>query len=226
MRQFNDTVRAVFALTPSELRARSKTQNPGAGRTTPGALNLRLPFRRPFAPSFIFEFLARRAVAGVEAGDASSYRRTIGLAHGAGVIELGTAAGRTDRAELDQPSFVQAWVEQGWIPCRLRLADLRDLASAVARCRRLLDLDADAVAIADALGADPVIGAAVQAEPGRRVPGHVDGFELAVRAVLGQQVSVAGARALAGRLATTLGRSLDGIDASAADPVDVWRTGE
>lgn len=211
VRQFNDTVRAVFALTPSELRARSKVQNVDTSRMTTGALNLRLPFRRPFAPSFIFEFLAHRAVAGVEAGDACSYRRTIGLAHGDGVIELGTAADGAGGAERDESSVVQRWVEQGWIPCRLRLTDLRDLASAVARCRRLLDLDADAVAIADALGADPVIGAAVQAQPGRRVPGHVDGFELAVRAVLGQQVSVAGARALAGRLATTLGRSLDGV---------------
>ena len=231
VRQFNDTVRAVFALTPSELRARAKMHSTpngtgtstGTSRTpTPGALNLRLPFRRPFEPSFIFDFLARRAIAGVEAGDAWSYRRTIGLAHGAGVIELGTAAGPTDARQRDQPSPAQAWVEQGWIPCRLRLADLRDLASAVARCRRLLDLDADAVAIVDALGADPVIGAAVQAEPGRRVPGHVDGFELAVRAVLGQQVSVAGARALAGRLVTTLGASADGISAGAsADPAGV-----
>ena len=207
VRQFNDTVRAVFALTPSELRARSKANRTADGAPTPGALNLRLPFRRPFAPSVTFEFLAQRAVAGVEAGDAWSYRRTVGLAHGPGVIELGTAAlaqaGRGDLPSLVQP----AWVEQGWIPCRLRLADLRDLASAVSRCRRLLDLDADAVAIVDALGADPVIGPAVQAEPGRRVPGHVDGFELAVRAVLGQQVSVAGARALAGRLVTTLGVS-------------------
>jgi AraC family transcriptional regulator of adaptative response / DNA-3-methyladenine glycosylase II len=229
VRQFNDTVRAVFALTPSELRARSKVQggadknahSSGTGRTpTPGALNLRLPFRRPFEPSFIFDFLARRAIAGVEAGDAWSYRRTIGLAHGAGLIELGTAAGPTHLGERDQPSLVQEWVEQGWIPCRLRLADLRDLASAVARCRRLLDLDADAVAIVDALGADPVIGATVQAEPGRRVPGHVDGFELAVRAVLGQQISVAGARALAGRLVTTLGASADGISAGASSGAD------
>jgi len=235
VRQFNETVRAVFALTPSELRARVKMHSTphsagtntgtstgtGISRTpTPGALNLRLPFRRPFEPSFIFDFLARRAIAGVEAGDAWSYRRTIGLVHGAGLIELGTAAGLTRLDERDQPSLVQAWVEQGWIPCRLRLADLRDLASAVARCRRLLDLDADAVAIVDALGADPVIGAAVQAEPGRRVPGHVDGFELAVRAVLGQQVSVAGARALAGRLVTTLGAAADGISAGASSGAD------
>ncbi|HEY8728595.1 MAG TPA: DNA-3-methyladenine glycosylase 2 family protein, partial [Acidothermaceae bacterium] len=119
VRQFNDTVRAVFALTPSELRARSKAhgganrnaQSTGTSRTpTPGALNLRLPFRRPFTPSFIFDFLARRTVAGVEAGDAWSYRRTMGLAHGAGVIELGTAADGTHAGDHDGPSVEQAWV--------------------------------------------------------------------------------------------------------------------
>ena len=74
------------------------------------------------------------------------------------------------------------------------LDDLRDLAAAVQRCRRLLDLDADPVAVADVLGADPLLAPLVAAAPGRRVPGAVDGLELAVRAVLGQQVSVAGAR--------------------------------
>jgi AraC family transcriptional regulator of adaptative response / DNA-3-methyladenine glycosylase II len=158
---------------------------------------LRLPFRRPFAPTPIFEFLATRAVTGVEHGSDSCYRRTLGLTHGSAIIELGDRAGSTE-----------VWVKQGWIPCRLELSDLRDLASAVARCRRLLDLDADAQAVAEAFGGDPILGAAICAEPGRRSPGHVDGFELAVRAVLGQQVSVAGARTLAARLVAAQGEPL------------------
>jgi len=158
---------------------------------------LRLPFRRPFAPTPIFDFLATRAVTGVEQGSDSWYRRTVGLTHGSAIIELGERAGSAE-----------VWGKQGWIPCRLELCDLRDLASAVARCRRLLDLDADAQAVAEALGSDPILGAAFCAEPGRRSTSHVDGFELAVRAVLGQQVSVAGARTLAARLVAAHGAPL------------------
>jgi AraC family transcriptional regulator of adaptative response / DNA-3-methyladenine glycosylase II len=96
----------------------------------------------------------------------------------------------------------------GAIECGLRLADGRDLSAAVHRCRRLLDLDADPHAIDEVLGADPVLGPLVASAPGRRSPGHVDGDELAVRAVLGQQVSVAGARTIAGRLARRVGTPL------------------
>ncbi len=87
----------------------------------------------------------------------------------------------------------------------LILADLRDLHTAVARCRQLLDLDADPVAIWEALRDDPLLGALVRRDPGRRVPGAADGFELAVRAVIGQQVSVPGARTVAGRLVAAAG---------------------
>ena len=97
---------------------------------------------------------------------------------------------------------------EGFIHCRLHLHDVRDLAAAVQRCRRMLDLDADPVAIAEQLGADPVLADAVSAEAGRRLPGHVDGFESAIRAVLGQQVSVAAARTLAGRIVARHGQRL------------------
>ena len=90
----------------------------------------------------------------------------------------------------------------------LRLADLRDLGSAVERCRRLLDLDADPDAIAAVLGADPDLGPLVLARPGLRVPGHVDGFEVAVRAIIGQQISLAGARTLAARIVEDFGTKL------------------
>ena len=86
------------------------------------------------------------------------------------------------------------------MPATFTLTDLRDLAAAVERVRRLLDADCDPVAVDDAFAGDPVLGPLVRRRPGLRVPGHVDGNELAVRAVLGQQVSVAGARTVAGRL--------------------------
>jgi AraC family transcriptional regulator, regulatory protein of adaptative response / DNA-3-methyladenine glycosylase II len=206
VRQFNDTVREVFALTPSQLRA---SRRPFNRTPTAGALQLRLPFRLPFAAAPTFEFLATRAVTGIELGGSFGYRRSVGLAHGAAVIELG------EFTAVQDPTAT--WVARGWLPCRLELSDLRDLASAVSRCRRLLDLDADAQAVSEALGDDPLLGGAIEAEPGRRVPGHVDGFEVAVRAVLGQQVSVAGARTLAARLTAALGEQLP-VDDSAATP--------
>jgi AraC family transcriptional regulator of adaptative response / DNA-3-methyladenine glycosylase II len=98
------------------------------------------------------------------------------------------------------------------VSATLRLADVGDLAAAVSRCRRLLDLDADPVAVDDHLGADPLLGPLVREAPGTRVPGHVDGAELAVRAVLGQQVSVAGARTLAARLVRSHGERLAAAD--------------
>jgi AraC family transcriptional regulator of adaptative response / DNA-3-methyladenine glycosylase II len=101
--------------------------------------------------------------------------------------------------------------------CVLKLEDLRDLGTAVQRCRRLLDLDADPAAVADVLGDDPMLGPIVRCSPGRRVPGSVDGSELAFRAVLGQQVSVAGASTLAGRLVARCGEPLPASLASEGD---------
>ena len=99
----------------------------------------------------------------------------------------------------DGPAYVEG---------ALMLSDLRDLHTAVARCRQLLDLDADPVAVWEALRDDPLIGAMARRDPGRRVPGAADGFELAVRAVIGQQVSVPGARTVAGRLVQAAGEIL------------------
>jgi AraC family transcriptional regulator of adaptative response / DNA-3-methyladenine glycosylase II len=100
----------------------------------------------------------------------------------------------------------------GYVDCELQLEDLRDLTAAVQRCRRLLDLDADPEAVTGYLSADPVIGPLALANPGRRSPGHVDGNELALRAVLGQQVSVAAARRLGTRLVATYGKPLSRPD--------------
>ena len=203
IRQFNETVREVFATTPTELRRgsageprelrhRGDVQISGAP-----VLTLRLRHRAPFDAAGLLAFLGARAVPGVEAWDPASgvYRRVLALPHGPGVAALGAGGADSDH-----------------VRCELRLSDLRDLAAAVQRCRRLLDLDADPVAVDAALASDPLLAPLVRSMPGRRVPGAVDGAELAVRAVLGQQVSVAGARTLAGRLTRALGESLaDGL---------------
>jgi AraC family transcriptional regulator, regulatory protein of adaptative response / DNA-3-methyladenine glycosylase II len=184
IRQFNDTIQTVFAATPTRLRRAHKH----SGEAASGAVVLRLPYRAPFDGEGVLEFLTARAVPGIEDVREGVYRRTLRLAHGPGSVEL-----RPDG---------------GHVACTLRLGDLRDLAPAVTRCRRLLDLDADPVAVAETLGVDPVLAAEVARVPGRRAPGSVDGDELAVRAVIGQQVSVAGARATAGRLVLGCGTPL------------------
>ena len=197
VRQFNDTLRAVYGRTPTELRARARARRRAAA---PGVIELRLPRREPFDGESLLSFLADRAIAGVEEVDTqvgagaspgaggTAYRRTLTLEHGPGVLSLLPEA-RGVRAEL-------------------RLADLRDLTAAVARCRRLFDLDADPVSISSQLGADPALAPLVAARPGLRVPGCVDGFELAVRAIVGQQVSVAAARTVLGRLVAAHGEPL------------------
>lgn len=204
IRQFNDTMRDVFAMTPTQLRASRRSGARQSPDASAGVVSLRLPFRRPFDAASLFGFLAVRAAPGVEDGTAYGYRRTFRLPHGAGIVELGDLSAANDPTAM--------WNEQGWIPCTLRLCDLRDLASAVARSRRLLDLDADAPAIDEFLGSDDALASSVRSSPGRRAAGHVDGFEVAVRAVLGQQVSVAGARTLASRLALAYGERMPIVD--------------
>ncbi|MET9774344.1 AlkA N-terminal domain-containing protein [Streptomyces sp. NPDC006367] len=199
IRTFNDTVREVFALSPTELRARRSPKDRPAAAPG-GALTLRLPFRTPLNPDNLFGHLAATAVPGVEewiphspegVGGAStgSYRRTLRLPHGHGVVAL-----------TPNP---------GHIGCRLTLTDLRDLTVAISRCRRLLDLDADPTAVDDQLRADPLLAPLVDKAPGRRVPRTVDEAEFAVRAVLGQQVSTAAARTHAARLVTAHGDPVD-----------------
>ena len=190
VRQFNDTVRHVFAESPSEMRTRARRRIAMDGTAQPaGGVTLRLAYRSPLPLGPLFSFLAARAVPGVEEGGPAYYRRSLRLAHGAGIATL------TPR-------------DDGALCCVLHLEDLRDLTLAVGRLRRLFDLDADPAAVAEVLTGDPLLRTAVASCPGLRIPGHVDGNELAVRAVLGQQVSVAGARTLAGRLAMTYGEAL------------------
>jgi AraC family transcriptional regulator of adaptative response / DNA-3-methyladenine glycosylase II len=185
VRQFNATVQEVFATTPRELRRRARS-SPVAGV---GTVTLRLPYRAPLDAEGLIAFLGLRAVAGVEEVVDGVYRRSLGLPHADGVVELRPA--------------------DGHVEARFRLEDLRDLAAAVQRCRALLDLDSDPQAVVEALGGDGLLGPLIAASPGRRVPGHVDGHELAVRAVLGQQVSLAAAAKFAANLVTAYGQPLE-----------------
>jgi AraC family transcriptional regulator of adaptative response / DNA-3-methyladenine glycosylase II len=154
-------------------------------------IEVRLPYREPFDGEALLAFLRARAVAGLESVAGSTYRRVLSLGRGGGVVEL-TPHG-------------------GAVLCRLRLDDVADRAAAIARCRRLLDLDCDPGPVVAHLGSDPVLGPLVRRRPGLRVPGCVDGFELAVRAIVGQQVSVAGARTVLGRLVARYGDAARGF---------------
>ncbi|MFI5755005.1 AlkA N-terminal domain-containing protein [Streptomyces sp. NPDC051569] len=190
IRAFNDTVREVFALAPSELRARSARAGRAADQArTPGVITLRLPFRAPLNPDNLFGHLAATAVPGVEEWRDGAYRRTLALPYGHGTVALSP---RPDH-----------------IACRLSLTDPRDLTLAISSCRRLLDLDADPVAVDEQLRADPSLTPLVDKAPGRRVPRTVDAAEFAVRAVLGQQVSTAAARTHAARLVRAHGVPVD-----------------
>lgn len=191
IRSFNDTVRAVFDITPSELRRRSTCATRSHGPAA-GVVELRLPFRAPFTPDSLFGHLAATGVPGVEEWRDGAYRRTLRLPHGHAIVEL--------RPRADH------------VGCRLRLTDLRDLTAAVGRCRHLLDLDADPVAVGEHLASDPSLTALVAEAPGRRIPRTVDAEEFAVRAVLGQQVSTAAARTHAARLVHALGEPIEDPD--------------
>ncbi|MFL6158323.1 MAG: AlkA N-terminal domain-containing protein [Marmoricola sp.] len=186
IRQFNDTVREVYATTPTDLRGRR------GSRTTTGTISTRIGVREPFDGAALLGFLAVRAVPGVEATGDGWYERSLDLPHGAGVV----------RVQLENRP-------ERYVPCSFSLADARDLAPALERTRRLLDADCDPIAVDDQLAGDRFLAPLVRGRPGLRVPGHVDGTELTARAILGQQVSIAGARTLAGRLVASHGRALE-----------------
>nr|WP_174257522.1 DNA-3-methyladenine glycosylase 2 family protein [Phytoactinopolyspora alkaliphila] len=200
VRQFNDTMREVYGSTPTALRTRA-AKVAGKSRTggraediavcqgPAGTVQLRLAHRRPADILGLLQFLAVRAVPGVEEVVGTTYRRSVSLPHGPAVVELTPAT--------------------GWVHAVIRLTDPRDLTAAVARCRRVFDLDADPGAVDAVLGSDPALRPLVEATPGTLLPGTVDGHELAIRGVLGQQVSVAAARTIAGRLVVAHGKPLD-----------------
>jgi AraC family transcriptional regulator of adaptative response / DNA-3-methyladenine glycosylase II len=182
VRQFNDTVRAVFATTPTGLRTRRRD---GAA-AEPGVISLRLPYREPIQLQLLLEFLGGHGAPGVESYVDDVYTRVLDAPSGPALISL-------------QPGG-------GAVHCRVRLTDTRDLVAVVARVRSLLDLDADPVAVDAALATDPALALAVGKRPGLRVPGSVDGFEMLIGTIVGQQISVAGARTVLGRIVAAHGR--------------------
>jgi AraC family transcriptional regulator, regulatory protein of adaptative response / DNA-3-methyladenine glycosylase II len=199
IRQFNETVREVFAASPSEMRGAKRRGEPGE----PGRLAVRLPLRTPYDAEAVLGWLGHRAVAGIEELDGGCYRRTLTLPGGTGTVTLDPrSSGGAPRAGRDVDHVLATF----------RLGSIADLPAAVARSRRLLDLDADPEAFGSVLGADEVIGRLVRSRPGLRAPGAVDGAEWAVRVVLGQHISVRAARTVTGRLVGIYGKPLDRPD--------------
>ncbi|MGW7428760.1 bifunctional transcriptional activator/DNA repair enzyme AdaA [Streptomyces sp. NPDC054861] len=217
VRQFNDTIRSIYARTPSALRTESGTGTATAARTrgtdrpatAPGAaaraagIPLRLAHRGPYAARQVFDLLAEEALPHVEEvlGDpgARTYRRTLRLPHGAGIVSV------------DERS------PGPWLEARIHLTDLRDLTTAVQRLRRLLDLDADPYAVAERLGADDRLAARVTARPGVRSPGAADPDEFALRALLGPDE----AARLAGTRGTVLDHPCGGLTRLFPEPADL-----
>lgn len=182
LRQFNDTIREVFDLTPTQLRARSGRRE--VIDQVPGSLTLRLAHREPLDLTGLFSWFAARSVEGIEDADPTHLSRTLRTAHGVALVDL-----RGEGAELRAV---------------LRLQDPADLPEVLARVRRLLDLDADPEAVDAALAHDPRLAPRVAAVPGIRIPGGADPVEALTRAVIGQQVGVAAARRDVARVARAL----------------------
>ena len=204
VRQFNDTIAAVYERTPSALRAGAGVRGGGRDRGadldhaapagTGTRISLLLPARAPFDGPGLLGFLGVRAIDGVERSTAAGYERTLRLPNGWATLHLALAGTREAPA----------------IACTARLGSLADLAPLVSRVRRLCDLDADAQAIDRALAGDPALAGSVLDTPGIRVPGSLDPEETLFRALLGQQVSVAAARTALGRLSGALGEPVPG----------------
>jgi len=198
VRRFNAAVRGTFDRTPSEIRRqvrpaghRDSGEAARAGRASDGVLTMHLGYREPFDWDGLLDFLAPRAIPGVEIVERGVYRRSVELGDFAGVIEVAPDPGG-----------------KGYLLLRVPVAATLHLAIASERVRRLMDLDADPAAISEQLSGDPRLAGALRRCPGVRVPGAWDRFELALRAVIGQQVNVAGATCLAGRLVRAFGRPL------------------
>lgn len=184
IRQFNDTIIEVFAITPSELRHRA----PQLGTVTSGELSLQLPYREPFNVSALLRWFARRALPGVEHVDTHSYTRTMQVGARKSVFTI------CDNAPCHKGASMTLTINATLVA---------DLPIVMARIRRMFDLDADQVAIDEAV--NPSLNAM---EPGIRLPGAVDPHELLIRAIIGQQVSVERARGQLGQLVDKLGERL------------------
>ncbi|MCU1470566.1 MAG: DNA-3-methyladenine glycosylase 2 family protein [Glaciihabitans sp.] len=207
IRQFNDTVSAVYETTPTEIRQRwSKrpkihgeavhgTRVPSIGAAQSTTVSLRLPARAPFDGAGLLNFFADHAVTGLEVGDATTFTRPVRLPHGIAKVTI----------SLDGVAGIR---------CVAQLENVVDVATLVSRVRRMFDLDADSVAIDESLLADATLAPLVAASPGIRLPGSLDAEETLFRTLIGQQISVAAARTVLGRLTHDLGT--DGLFPTAA----------
>jgi AraC family transcriptional regulator of adaptative response / DNA-3-methyladenine glycosylase II len=193
VRRFNAAMRRAFGRTPTELRARQRT-----AASDDAALTLTLPLRAPYAWEPLIEFLAQRAIPGVES-------------------IVGTGADAVYRRTTSDGGVVTVRAAEKALLATLRVPSARGLRDAVERIRRLFDVAADPIAIGETLARDPALRPAVRACPGRRVPGGWDGLEVAIRAILGQQISVARASQLAGKLVAAWGRPLSEDEVAATD---------
>ena len=186
VRRFNHEFRKTYGRTPTQIRKLARFAPVAAA----DKYIFDLHFRPPFNWTALLEFLARRAVAGIEAVEAGSYHRTIALNGCVGTLHASLSQNASAlRLEINFP-------ESRW------------LFHIIERVRRMFDLAADPLEITAHLGTDPLLAELIERNPGLRVPGCWDGFELAVRAILGQQVSVRGARTLAGRLVRKFGKQI------------------
>lgn len=190
LRRFNGEIRRVYDRTPSQLR-RIAPQN---RVVEPECYRLRLAYRPPLDWNALLDFLAARATPGVESVKGSTYRRTISAGGKSGVIAVSQIESRCS------------------LLLEVRFPDPRALLTIAERVRRIFDLGADPASIAEALRLDPVLRAPLTRHPGIRVPGSWDGFELAVRAILGQQISVSAATTIAGRIAAQFGTEVEELE--------------
>jgi len=183
LRQFNDTIAAVYRATPTELRALARRGAPTSDDA--GTITLRLPARAPFDAQGLFRFFADHGIRGFEEGDDTRFARPLLLPGGRAQIEV-----------TPDPTGVVLTA---------RLAALSDLPALTARVRRMFDLDADSVAIDTHLARDPDLAPLVAVVPGIRIPGSASGEEALFRTLIGQQISVAAARTVLGRLVEHFG---------------------
>jgi len=192
IRQFNDTISAVYESTPGSLRARRRMPAPAASDGV--SVSLRLPARAPFDGAGLMRFFADHAVAGLETVVDGVFERRVRLPHGVATVRL----------SLDGDA----------VRCEAKLESLADVSTLVTRVRRFFDLDADSVAIDAALSTDETLAPLVAALPGLRLPGSLDAEETLFRTLVGQQISVAAARTVLARLTAELGT--DGLFPTAA----------
>ncbi len=193
VRRFNAGIRKFYHRTPTQLRRLARQSLALRSAVQSGnQYRFRLNFRPPYHWQGMLDFLAPRATPGVEAVEAGTYRRTISLHGHAGYFEVSLDASHDA------------------LVVRIEFGDPHSLIFIVERIRAMFDLNADWAAIVQSLKGDPALSASVEADPGLRVPGCWNGFELATRAILGQQITVKGATALAGRMVTAFGKPFRG----------------